>query len=117
MATTETENGFDVETFRNVVALFDSNNAGEAGNSFRKAVLVCAKNGLSFVDAVAEAYGQQGESASELEAENAELRAEVERLKQGGDQLADALESAQEKLAALQGSGESGGRMWPADRK
>lgn len=50
--------GFDVETFGKTVALFDSNNAGEAENAFRKAVLMCAKNGLRFCDAAGMAFGQ-----------------------------------------------------------
>lgn len=91
MATARAET-FDVETFGKLIALFDSNNAGEVEAAFRKAVLLCAKNGLRFCDAAGMAFGQDGGEASELreqlqqqEAEHAsqltEAAAEVERLR------------------------------------
>ena len=92
MATAQAVN-FDVETFAKLVALFDSNNAGEAENAFRKAVLICAKNGLHFCEAAGMAFGQgDGGEVAELqeqlrqqEAEHAnqltEAAAEIERLR------------------------------------
>jgi hypothetical protein len=104
--------GFDAEIFKKLVALFDSSNAGEAENAFRKAVLMCAKYGLRWREAIAAAFGQNDERAAQLEAENAGLREELERRKEDGDELADALERAQEKLAARDRQGEPGGRVW-----
>src|SRR5579864_7268047 len=91
MATVKAEI-FDAEMFAKLVAMFDSNNAGEADNAFRKAVLMCAKNGLRFCDAAGMAFGQDGGEVAELqdqlrqqEAEHAdqltEAAAEVERLR------------------------------------
>src|SRR5579872_7261613 len=92
MATVRAAN-FDVETFGKTVALFDSNNAGEAENAFRKAVLMCAKNGLRFCEAAGLAFGQgDGGEVADLqdqlerqEAEHAnqltEAAAEIERLR------------------------------------
>jgi len=91
MATGKME-AFDAETFGKLVALFDSNNPGEAENAFRKAVLMCAKNGLRFCDAAAAAFGPSDDRVAELqdllqqqEAEHArhltEAAAEIERLR------------------------------------
>jgi hypothetical protein len=92
------ETDFDAETFGKIVALFDSDKVGEAQNAFTKAVLLCRKHGLRFVDAAGMAFGQ-GDSAkvAELEAELresaigwTEAQAEIERLRaqldeRGGD--------------------------------
>ncbi len=92
MATVRAET-FDVETFGKTVALFDSNNAGEAENAFRKAVLMCARKGLRFCEAAGMAFGQgDGGEVADLqdqlqrqEAEHAnqltEAAAEIERLR------------------------------------
>lgn len=92
MATVRAET-FDVETFAKAVALFDSNNAGEAENAFRKAVLMCARKGLRFCEAAGMAFGQgDGGEVADLqdqlqrqEAEHAnqltEAAAEIERLR------------------------------------
>jgi len=61
----------------------------------------CSQNRNPFGEAMAEAFGQDN-GAEQLEAENAKLRAEVEQRKQGGDQLADALDQAKEKIAELE---------------
>jgi len=108
---TITENGLNVDAFREVLAGVDLKNPAKAELAIRKGVLICAESGLSFDDACAEAYGQDDRTA-ELEAENATLREEVERRKQGGDKLADALERAQEQIAALQNQEEPGRRVW-----
>lgn len=109
MATAKAES-FDVETFGKTVALFDSNNAGEAENAFRKAVLLCAKNGLRFCDAAAMAFGQGdgGEVAALQEqlqrerAENAsrvtEAAAEVQRLRAEVAELRAALEDRERRV-------------------
>jgi DNA-binding XRE family transcriptional regulator len=107
MATTATED-FDLETFRNLVGKFDSNQAGGGDAAFRKAVILCTKYGLGFSEAAAMAFGQGDGNAAELEAENAELRAEVEQRKQGGDELADALGHAKQTIAALEHGQERG---------
>jgi hypothetical protein len=57
---------FDTETFAKMVALFDSNSAGEAESAFRKAVLMCAKNGLHFGEAAGMAFGKDGGEVAEL---------------------------------------------------
>lgn len=100
MATTTED--FDLETFRTLVAKFGSNQAGGGDTAFRKAVILCTKYGLGFDEAAAMAFGRGDGRTAELEAENAELRAEVERRKQGGDELADALGQANQTIAALQ---------------
>jgi hypothetical protein len=88
MATVRAET-FDAEMFGKLVALFDSNQAGEAESAFRKAVLLCAKNGLHFGEAAGMAFGH-GDSGkvAELEAklhESADdwekAQAEIERLR------------------------------------
>ncbi len=109
---TVTKNGLDVDAFREVLAGIDLKNPAKAELAVRKGVLMCAESGLSFGDACAEAYGQDDGRTAELETENATLRTEVERRKQGGDKLADALEHAQEQIAALQNPGEPGRRVW-----
>src|SRR6185312_15607660 len=65
MATVKAET-FDAEMFGKLVALFDSNQAGEAESAFRKAVLMCAKNGLHFGEAAGMAFGKDGGDAAEL---------------------------------------------------
>jgi hypothetical protein len=108
---TATKNGFDAETFRNLLARVESNHPAEAETAFRKAMLMCVENTLSFGEAIAEAYGRD-DGASQLEEENAKLREEVERRKQGGDKLADALDQAKEKIAELEKRELHEGPLW-----
>ena len=105
MATT-TKNGLDVDAFREVLAGIDLKNPAKAELAVRKGVLMCAESGLSFGDACAEAYGQDDGRTAELETENATLRDEVERRKQGGDELADALTK---RTGRNRGAAKSGG--------
>jgi hypothetical protein len=104
MGTVKAENGtgFDVEIFGKTVALFDSNNAGEAENAFRKAVLMCAKNGLRFCDAAGMAFGQYAD------AEVAELQ---DQLRQQEAERASQLTEAAEEIQRLRGqlAGDAGG--------
>ncbi len=83
---------FDLEMFGKLVALFDSSQAGEAESAFRKAVIMCARNGMHFSDAARVTYGQNDEEVAALqeqlrqqEAEHAnhltEAAAEIERLR------------------------------------
>jgi hypothetical protein len=83
---------FDLELFGKLVALFDSNQAGEAENAFRRAVIMCARNGMHFSDAARVAFGQGDDEVAALqeqlrqqEAEHAnhltEAAAEIERLR------------------------------------
>jgi hypothetical protein len=83
---------FDLEMFGKLVALFDSNAAGEAESAFRKAVIMCARNGIRFSDAAQFAFGQGDEEVAVLQeqlrqqgAEHAnhltEAAAEIERLR------------------------------------
>src|SRR5271169_4199309 len=93
MATVRAET-FDVETFGKTVALFDSNNAGEAENAFRKAVLMCAKNGLHFCEAAGKAFGQgDGSEVAELQ----------EQLQQQEAQQANELSEAAGEVERLRG--------------
>jgi hypothetical protein len=85
---------FDVETFGKTVALFDSNNAGEAENAFRRAVLMCAKNGLRFCDAAGMAFGQS---------DNGEVAELQDRLRQQEAQHANQLTEAAEEVERLRG--------------
>ena len=101
MATTTTEE-FDVETFRNLIGKFDSNQAGGGDTAFRKAVILCTKYGVGFCEAVGMAFGQGDDRTADLEAENATLREDLEQTKQGGDELADALAQAKQTIAGLQ---------------
>ena len=78
--------GFDAETFKKLVARFDSNHAGEAETAFRKAMAMCAQSDLRFCDAASEAYGR----SSELEAELAEVRELLGQREKQGAVLADA---------------------------
>jgi hypothetical protein len=83
---------FDLELFGKLVALFDSSQAGEAESAFRKAVIMCARNGIRFSDAAQFAFGQGNEESAalqeqlrQLEAEHAsqlaEAATEIERLR------------------------------------
>jgi len=92
MATQKTET-FDDGQFVKLVALFDSNNPGEAENAFRRAVLMCAKNGLRFGDAAGTVFAGQSGRVAELEEQLQRQEAEwapkldfaseeIERLKQ-----------------------------------
>jgi hypothetical protein len=105
MATVKEET-FDGETFGKLVALFDSNNAGEAENAFRKAVLMCAKNGLRFCDAAGMAFGHDGDEVEKLEDQLELLEAEY------AGKLTWAAEEIQrlntELAAALSGNGGDG---------
>lgn len=91
MSTVRAEN-FNLEMFGKLVALFDSNAAGEAESAFRKAVIMCQRNGMHFADAARFAFSQGDEEVAALqeqlrqqEAEHAshlgEAAAEIERLR------------------------------------
>ena len=92
MSTVRAEH-FDLELFGKLVALFDSNQAGEAESAFRKAVIMCARNGMHFSEAAGMAFGQDDrvvvaevlEQLRREEAEHAsqltEAAAEIERLR------------------------------------
>jgi hypothetical protein len=91
MSTVRAEN-FDLELFGKLVALFDSSQAGEAESAFRKAVVMCSRNGMHFSDAARVTYGQNDDEVAALqeqlrqqEAEHAnhltEAAAEIERLR------------------------------------
>jgi hypothetical protein len=99
------QTGFDVPTYKKFEALFDSPNPGESETAFRKTLLMFAKCGVRFSDAMAVVHGQDDERIAKLEAENAELR-------RGGDELADALAERDEKIAALEARGPNEGRVW-----
>jgi hypothetical protein len=98
MATVKAET-FDAEMFGKLVALFDSNQAGEAESAFRKAVLMCAKNGLHFSEAAGMAFGRDGGEADELrdqlEKERSEHVADVEA-------AAEKVRELNDQVAALQ---------------
>jgi hypothetical protein len=110
MPATITQDGFDLDAFRKLVARFDSGHAGDVDTAVRRAVLMCAENGVGFGEAMTEAFGQT-DASSTLQKENLELRAEVERRKSGGDELAEALAQAQREVAALQRREDSDGHL------
>ena len=58
------------------MALFDSNQAGEAENAFRKAVVMCSRNGMHFSDAARFAFGQGDEEAAALQEQLRQQEAE-----------------------------------------
>lgn len=97
MATVRAAN-FDVETFGKTVALFDSNNAGEAENAFRKAVLMCARKGLRFCEAAGMAFGQ-GDGGEVADLQDQLQRQEAEH----ANQLTEAAEEIERLRAELAG--------------
>jgi hypothetical protein len=62
--------------FGKLVALFDSSQAGEAENAFRKAVVMCSRNGMHFSDAARFAFGQGDEEAAALQEQLRQQEAE-----------------------------------------
>jgi len=111
---TAAKNGLAPE-IRKLVTEFDSGNPVKMDAAVRKIAHLCVENGVSFAEAMAEAYGQDN-GASQLEGENAKLRAEVERRKRDGDELADAFDRAKEQIAALERRGEPERHVWSARR-
>jgi hypothetical protein len=88
--------GFDAETFRKLVARFDSNHAGEAETAFRKAMAMCGQSDLRFCDAASEAYGR----GSDLEGELAEARELLGQRERQGAALADARDRLEQEFSA-----------------
>jgi hypothetical protein len=110
-----TKNEFDAEVFRKLIARVDSSHPAEAETAFRKALLTATESGLSFADAIDEAFGRDDDT-SQLKDENARLRDEVEERKCGGDKLADALDQAKQKIAELEREGTPEHRLWPVNK-
>jgi len=77
----------EAETFGKLVALFDSSNRNEAESAFRRSILMCAKSGQRFCDAVADCCGL------------AELQVRFDQRERDGEQLADALGNLQQEYA------------------
>jgi hypothetical protein len=97
---TEAKNGLGPE-IRKLATDADPSSPVKMDAAVRKIALFCVENGVSFGEAMEEAYGQDN-GAEQLEAENAKLREEVERRKQGGDLLAETLEQAKQRIATLE---------------
>jgi hypothetical protein len=91
--------GLDFDTFKKLVARFDSSFAGEAETAFRKAVLLCAQAQTRFCDAATEAYGQSAGTA-QLQAEIAELQQRLEQREKQGAALADARDVLEREFTA-----------------
>lgn len=86
---------------RRMATELDSSNPARMEAAVRKIALFCVEHALPFTEAMAQAFGQD-ERARQLEAENATLRTEVEDRKLGGDRLAEALDNAKARIAALE---------------
>lgn len=77
----------DAERFRKLVALFDSNQPGEVDTAFRKALFLCAERQMRFSDALAETFGLAG------------MQERLDERERQAEQLADALDNAQQEFA------------------
>ncbi len=110
MATATSKNGKGPE-IRKLAADLETGNPTRMEAAVRKISVFCVENGLSFSEAMAEAFGRD-DGAAQLEEENAKLREEVERRKQGGDELAEALDQARKEIALLERQSEPVGRVW-----
>jgi len=91
--------GFDAETFKKLVARFDSNHSGEAETAFRKAMLMCVQAQMRFCDAATEANGQSAREA-ELETELAAVRELLDQRERQGAALADARDRLEQEFGA-----------------
>jgi len=105
---------YDLELVRKMGALLDSPNAGEADAAFRKLVFLAAKYGLHVCNLIAMAFGQEDGNTAELEAQKSALIERLEQREKDAAKIADALEQANETIAAMQGQKESGRRAWSA---
>lgn len=97
--------GFDAETFKKLVARFDSNHTGEAETAFRKAMLICVQAQMRFCDAATEAYGTTTRRA-ELETELASMKELLEQRERQGAALADARDRLEQEFATYRGRAE-----------
>ena len=94
------QTGIDIDTFKKLVARFDSSFPAEAETSFRKAISMCAQAQMRFCDAAAEAYGQTG-NTGQLQAEIADLRQKLDLREKQGAALADARDQLEREFAAF----------------
>jgi len=85
---------FDQDLFYKLVLLMDSPNEFERQRATGRALQMCADRSVRFCDMVAHAFGQGGKRVAELEAELDEAR-------RGGDELADELRRREEIIAEL----------------
>lgn len=97
--------GFDAETFKKLVARFDSNHTGEAETAFRKAMLMCVQAQTRFCDAATEVYGTTTHAA-ELETEMASLKELLEQRERQGAVLADARDRLEQEFVAYRSRAE-----------
>ncbi len=77
-------NAFDKELFSKLVLLMDSPNEFERKRAEGRAVEMCIAWGVRFCDMAGQAFGQSGKRVAELEAQ-------LEQSRRGGDELADEL--------------------------
>ncbi len=84
MATAAAEKPFNRDLFCKLVLLMDSTNEFERKRAEGKAVEMCVARSVRFCDMVAHNFGQGGKRVAELEAE-------LENARRGGDELADEL--------------------------
>jgi hypothetical protein len=85
MATAAARKSFDKDRFIKLVLLMDSANEFERQRATGQALQMCGAVDLRFYDAVAECCGQGNRRVAELEAQ-------LEDARRGGDQLADVVE-------------------------
>ena len=84
MATAATGKAFDRDLFCKLVLLMDSPNEFERQRATTQALQMCAARSVRFCDMVAHGFGQGSKRVAELEAE-------LEVARRGGDELADEL--------------------------
>jgi hypothetical protein len=75
---------FDKDLFCKLVLLMDSQNEFERKRAQDRAVQMCMERNIRFCDVVAQNFGQGGKRVAELEAQ-------LESARRGGDELADEL--------------------------
>ena len=92
MATPSAGKPFDRDLFCKLVLLMDSPNEFERNRATDKAVQMCTARGLRFCDMAGQAFGQGGKRVAELEAQ-------LEQARRGGDELADELRRCEASIA------------------
>lgn len=104
----------DLETARKTAPVLDSPKAGDADAAFRKLVFLAAKYGLPVCNLIAMACGQEEGNTTDLEAQKAALIERLNQREKDAAKIADALQQANDTIAALQSERGHGGRRWSA---
>lgn len=92
---TAANKSFDQDLFCKLVLLMDSPNEFERQRATAQALQMCTARSVRFCDMVAHGFGKGSKRVAELEAE-------LEETRRGGDELAEALRRREETIAEFQ---------------